>query len=311
MRAASVVQVHLGETLPLFVYDQLRQTRLFNPGTAIFLIVKSGTALDRRALDELGVSVARLECFRACENHRRFRVFKSLDPRYWKIFWRSASERFFVIESFMKATGLKAVAHLENDVLLYTGLDRLLPVLSSRYGHIALTMDNDWRCIPGFVYIQDEESLSRMNESVVRIPVWKRFNDMQALGAFMSGEGPPACDSLPVVPAGYRERFGFRSVGGEVGEGGFFDRNFAEFGGVFDAAALGQYLGGVAAETTADSRGFVNEAAVYDPRNLGLGWESVDGRMVPFGSLDGEKFQVFNLHIHSKNLRPFMSDRRT
>ena len=308
MNTANVVQVHLGDSVPAFIYEQLRQMRLFNPSVPAFLILNSRAQFDRNLLDSLGVTVVRKEAIRKCENHRNFIVRKSCDPRYWKIFWRSSSERFFLIESFLKACGLRSVVHLENDVLLYVGIDKLLPILVSSYGHLALTMDGDRRCIPGFVYIHDEKSLSCMNEFVTRIPVWHRYNDMQSLGAFMREMGPAACDSLPVVPDCYRQLFGLMNQLGEKGESGYFDRRYRDFGGVFDAAALGQYLGGVDSGFAKDTRGFVNETAVYDPRNFKLTWRLVDNLWVPCGEIGTERFSVFNLHIHSKNLAPFMSD---
>ena len=308
MSAANVVQVHLGDTVPPFLYEQLRQLRLFNPSLPVFLILNSGALYDSRTLDRLGVTVVRKEAIRKCRNHRRFLALKSLDQRYWKPFWRSASERFFLIESFLAACGIKSVVHLENDVMLYVGLDRLMPVLASSYGHIAVTMDGDRRCIPGFAYIHDRESLSRMNDFVTGISILKRYNDMQSLGAFMREVGPPACDSLPVVPDRYRPLFGFANRLGEKVESGYFDRRYREFGGVFDAAALGQYLGGVDSRSAKDTRGFVNETAVYDPRNFKLAWRVEGGLRVPFGEIGDETFPVFNLHIHSKNLIPFMSD---
>jgi hypothetical protein len=308
MSRANIVQVHLGKEVPAHLYDQVRQLRLFNPDVPVFLILEAGTLVNNQLVDELEMTIVRKNSIKTCANHRRFLALKSLDPRYWKIFWRSASERFFLIESFLEACALKSVIHLENDVLLYAKVADLLPILSGNYDGIGLTMDCDWRCIPGFVYIKDELALSGMNEFVTSIPIRKRYNDMRALGAFMNEVGPPACNALPVIPEGYSALHGLGDSEGNKSTHGCFDRCFNDFGGIFDAAALGQYLGGLPRDGGKDTRGFINETAIVDPRRLGLHWELADGLKTPYGKIDGKSFPVFNLHIHSKNLRPFLSD---
>jgi hypothetical protein len=60
-----------------------------------------------------------------------------------------------------------------------------------------------------------------------------------------------------------------------------------------------------------DTRGFVNETAVYDPRNLGLFWKDEGGLRRPFGTLGGTPFPILNLYIHSKRLADFSSKIRS
>ena len=78
---------------------------------------------------------------------------------------------------------------------------------------------------------------------------------------------------------------------------------------IFDAAALGQYLGGIDPRNApGPSVGFVNESCIFDPRILRPRMTSDgDGRRVPVVETVSGLHRVANLHIHSKNPAPFLS----
>ncbi len=98
---------------------------------------------------------------------------------------------------------------------------------------------------------------------------------------------------LPIVPPDYPQPL--RSLEGHVAEDpSLYWRDCAELGTIFDAAALGQYLGGVDPRNRPQpSHGFINESCLFDPRVLKPRMEiGADG-----------------LHIHCKDMRKFMSRR--
>jgi hypothetical protein len=212
------------------------------------------------------------------------------------------------MESFLRACRLENVVHLENDVMLYAELQTLLPALQSSCPRIGVTMDSERRCIPGFVFLRDPEALSEMNGFIIRNSLRKRHNDMEAIASFMRECGPASISALPVIPGNYRRTFGLENASGQKGSSPWYDESFDAFGGVFDAAALGQFLGGID-KSEGDTSGFVNETAVYDPRSMGLSWKVENGFRRPFGKVAGGEFPIFNLHIHSKRLEEFSSCR--
>jgi hypothetical protein len=304
----NVLQVHLGGTLPPYIYEQIRQTRLFNPRLPVFLILNRATEADMRALKELDVTVVRKETIVPCRNHRDFMRRHRFSRRSLGGFWLYTSERFYAIESFLQSCALRNVVHMENDVMLYADLEGLLPTLSARCPRIGITMDSDTRCVPGFVFIKDAEALAKMNGHMVRKALRTTKNDMRAIAHFMNGADAGDCSALPVIPTGYRGLYPLENLEGEKGQKSWYDEAFPDFGGVFDAAALGQYLGGIDPKISeGDTRGFISETAVYDPRNMGLKWIEDSGFRRPFGSVAGKDFPVFNLHIHSKRLDEFSS----
>jgi hypothetical protein len=130
---------------------------------------------------------------------------------------------------------------------------------------------------------------------------------MDLLGAFRQ-LGPRAIDHLPIVPPDYPGPL--RSAAGHVAVvPACYWKNFSELGAVFDAAALGQFLGGIDPRNDSrPSQGFVNESCVFDPRlaKVRMGADE-HARRVPFIETASGRHKVANLHLHSKNLRPFMS----
>ena len=304
----NVVQVHLGKAVPSYLYDQLRQTRVLNPGNSMYLILGPGTEHDTAHLKTLEVVVVDVASVVKCQNHRRFIRGNRLNPRSLGGFWRYTTERFFAIESFLEACRLRNVVHMENDVMLYAGLDSLLPGFHAACPGAGIIMDSERRCVPGLMYLSALPALSAMNDFIVRNALRKRQTDMQAIGAFMGQATFAECSALPVLPPRYRELFPLVNAKAEEGSSPWYDAAFGQFGGVFDGAALGQFVGGIdKIHDPGDTTGFVNETAVYDPRKMGIHWKTENGLRRPFGMVDGSEFPIFNLHIHSKQLERFSS----
>jgi hypothetical protein len=91
------------------------------------------------------------------------------------------------------------------------------------------------------------------------------------------------------------------------GEKAFVTNGWERFGGyIFDAAAMGQYVGGVDPRNIyGDTRGFVNETCVIKYNDEGeIFWQTVAGLSKPFIKTreSGVEIPIFNLHIHSKAL---------
>ena len=51
-------------------------------------------------------------------------------------------ERFFAIETFLNACGLRNIVHLENDVLLYIELDKIIHAFNKACPAIGTTADS-------------------------------------------------------------------------------------------------------------------------------------------------------------------------
>ena len=117
---------------------------------------------------------------------------------------------------------------------------------------------------------------------------------------------------LPIIPPRYQLKNELRTPSGlKSMEPSKYSLHYEKFSSIFDAAAIGQYLGGVNVGDDADlTIGFINESCVFDCSKIKFEWRRDDeGRYVPVGSYDGEEFAINNLHIHSKNPKRFYSSR--
>ena len=87
----------------------------------------------------------------------------------------------------------------------------------------------------------------------------------------------------------------------------YVSENFNLFNLIFDAAAMGQFLGGVDPRNIpGDSSGFINETCVIKYDKYKFIWEYQDDVKKPFLVINDTKIPIFNLHIHSKQLKRFM-----
>lgn len=201
-------------------------------------------------------------------------------------FWKLCSMRLFYLYSYLKIANIQNTIHIENDVLLYQKLE--VPNDSK----VWITMDANNRCIPGIILIPD---YSRLDNLIAHYNYGK--TDMENLASFFHSNRE-ICAPLPIIKQNSTYNHLDRYSG-----------HFAEFGKIFDAAAIGQYLGGVDPRNIGgDTRGFVNETCVVDYSKYTFVWNfnSVLQIYQPHIIIDGTEIPIVNLHIHSKALNRFL-----
>lgn len=240
--------------------------------------------------------ILRLISVETLEDPFHFAEKSSLDKEWRTGFWHYTSARFFVIHSFMEKYRVNNVIHIENDVVLYYNCDDILtvPLLGSKKIHIPF--DSYVRNIASIMYIPDALTFGQIlchydysNNDMYNFSVIREKTDL--------------IDQFPI----FVEESGTTDAGtSNVGEREFVSRGWSRFGKyIFDAAAIGQYIGGVDPQNCAtDSRGFINETCVIKYNEEGtIIWKIENGIMKPFLRMKCEKeIPIFNLHIHSKQL---------
>jgi len=213
----------------------------------------------------------------------------SLDKETRNGFWMLTSSRFFYIYEFMKKYDIKNIIHLENDVLIYYNTEILINKVNSSYMYVPF--DSYDRNIASIVYVPNhiifKEILDNYNFSE---------NDMYNFKNIMNITGK--VKNLPIFT------FDNNSLNEEYN---FVTKNYNSFHYIFDAAAIGQYLGGVdPANNSNDTVGFVNETCIIKYNNYVINWKTDNNIKKPFLIKNEEEIPIFNLHIHCKNLRKFM-----
>lgn len=303
----SIVFVHLGEQIPEYLFDATAQAHLFNPTLPIIVIA------DQQALHNIDRSQRSYITYVACEQlrvsneHALFKKASKLDRHGREGFWFKATERFFYIDELMHQRNMQHVFHLEYDNMLYADLLSLMPVFE-RYESIAATFDADNRCIPGFIYFAHADAIHQLVTYIAHAASYG-LNDMEIITAFKQSNGSDQIDHLPIIMPEYIDQYGLgNALGFTTMSPEKYVHNIQEFDSIFDAAALGQFLGGIDPRNGHSAPGFINETCLFNPAKLQFQWLLDDaGRKIPYAMIHEKKYRINNLHIHSKNLKAFCS----
>lgn len=202
-------------------------------------------------------------------------------------FWLKTLERFLVLEAFVEKYKINKIFHAELDNLIFD-ISTLNPILDSIGKGFFCPRDSTKRGIGSLIYLNDMSTLKHMNR-------WFRNhhgsiqNDMDLLGEMLTHE--PGFYSLPTETAL-----------GEIGiaEWTYIDKEKTK--GIFDAAAMGQYLFGIDPRNTNKvlRNGFTNENILIDFGRLEFRFDNKrQSLFVRYGNEIQWK-RCYNLHIHSK-----------
>ncbi len=296
----SIVLVHIGDEFFEHINTHLEQLKKFND-CDIYLAISS----KHFPLIKHNVKLVDIDTLEKVESHKKFLQIYN-QGNFWSIsnFWRTATERFFYIEAVMRNKNLTNVFHFEYDNMIYVNLEELLPIFEQNY-YIAATFDNDNRCVPGFMYFKEISDLTELNKYILNS---KDKNDMEIIAAFRNS-GTYPINNLPILPNTYTGEY--KSTTGLITKyPDNYTCNFDKFNSIFDAAAIGQFLGGISPRNNGGvhTKGFINESCIFNVSQFSYVWK-VDNlnRKVPYLLYKGDMCRINNLHIHSKELQEFLS----
>jgi len=301
----SIVFVHIGNEVPPYADVAISQACRFNPHAKIILL-SSESGLQRfRSWEAQGT-------LQLCsyDNLPKTPIHQEYQDRCAETspFWRYTSERFLYLWDLMNAYCLENVFHLENDNMLYADLEPLLSHFQKQYPGIGATFDNDERCIPGFVWIANCHAMEDLAAYFAK-KAPQRLSDMQVIGYYRNERSTSAIDALPIIMPEYISVYPLKSPHNHFTNRPFSYSNQSEtFHAIFDAAAIGQFLGGIDPIHANNEPGFINESCLFNPSLLEYKWAlDEQGRSVPYAIFQGDSYKIINLHIHSKRLQEFRS----
>jgi hypothetical protein len=227
--------------------------------------------------------VTLINCNELSDNN--FNINSQLDKGFRNGFWHYCSLRLFYIYSYIKQNNLEHCIHIENDVLTYIDFEDIKE--NFKENKVYATFDCNTRVIPGIIYIPNYQSfeliLNTYNFNI---------NDMENLAK---------CNESIILPLPI-----FPIINGNTVK---FNKLYFDFNMIFDAAAIGQYLGGVDPRNIpGDTKGFVNETCVIKYNKYKFEWIKINNLYVPHLVIGITKYRICNLHIHSKNLINFIAN---
>lgn len=301
----NIVFVHIGPTIPDYVSEALIQARKFNEEAPIFFLGNK-QALEGFSQIPGSVNTIALETLARSHYHNLFlKNNKHGDKR--EGLWKYAIERFFYLEEFARKFQLENVFHLENDVMLYRDLEEILPIFEKYYPSVAATFSSDKCVIPGFMFFKNPLSFTYLARYLSKSAL--RKYDMETIASYRNSSRRKKIDFLPIIFPGYLDRKPLMCQGGiEPKNPQDYWNHFDEFNSIFDAACIGQYLGGLSPLITESKPGFINETCVFNPSSFEYKWiEDEEGRKVPYVFFNDHLIRINNLHIHNKQLVKFRS----
>jgi hypothetical protein len=302
----SLIYIHIGKTLPEYIYDSIYQSLLITPKSKIYVLSDHASSI-RKIVTNFTIDSSNVECIplsilQTSEKITRYSKYTIKLPEnaimFRDGFWISTTTRFFYIEEFMRLFELDSAFHIENDVMLYEDLYSIRKQVNIK--NLTMVQDNfeNPRVVPSIIYIPDASSLSDLNNFILnKLENSNQFiNDMNLLGLYPNKECFP---------------YTFESSSNLI----------------FDGAAIGQFLGGVDPSNLGEqgelsmiknpSRGFINETCDFKiTRNISFFRKPIiieeTKKVELFYALKEESNknilkQVANLHIHSKQLYQFSS----
>ena len=212
-----------------------------------------------------------------------------LDNQFRGGFWALTSARFFYLYEFIRKYSIENVIHLENDVLIYYNTDVLYPLLDT--SKIYLPFDTFQRNIASIMFIPN----ALVFKTALDLYDLAK-NDMENFAIIQRQTN--IIENFPIfINDSYHDT-----------EHQFVSKNFNQFQYIFDAAAIGQYLGGVDPRNIpGNTIGFINETCVIKYNAYSFIWKEIDNISRPFIRIrDDYMVPIFNLHIHSKALENFV-----
>ena len=244
-------------------------------------VITNNIFFDKFLLYKNKINLIDVESLNDCYNF--FKKTK-LDKHFRNGFWALTSLRFFYIYSLMEKHDLKDVIHLENDVLIYYNIN----ILEDKFNKqkLFVPFDSFNRNIASIMYIPSSDIFKKILDNYDFTK-----NDMEIFSIIKKNNN--LIENLPIFPYCFDNNL----------EVNFVCNNFNSFDFIFDAAAIGQYLGGVDPKNNSKNTvGFVNETCVIKYNNYEFIWKEDENIKRQFLLINKIKYTIFNLHIHSKNL---------
>ena len=289
-------------TPPTYWYECIYQIRLFS-NDSIWCITNQSThaVIQRLKKSFQNIFIVDYNQVRnnifdqvANENRSKFQYVQGLHGRE-HLFLRSL-ERFFLCSNLMKKSQLSDVLFLEIDNLIYENAETFLSKLKSK--PLGYMFDNVGRSSSGIMYIRDENSLDVFLKEMCQYIQESKHNVTEMVFLYKyAKEHADDVQYLPVHPPG-------PSIPTEA------SNECQTYQMLFDAASLGVYLYG---NDTFHTNGRIkvhqkNPWSLIDYTKYTFSHQKDEfKRNIPYIHIDGKPFKIFNLHIHSKQLRNALS----
>lgn len=298
MNQVTLVLIYSGSSqLPQYIEESLDiASRVAINSRIIFLANKSNyqNFIQFTSRHSLGVRAKiefiAIEDIPASDRTLLFNEKTGLDKNFRQGFWYQASNRFMVLADYLNHTNTSNVVHIENDYVLYFDPSDKIKAFEE-FADFAVPMDRI-RAIPGIVWFKNPIVADKLAQFML---MNADQDDMANLGGFCLSSTEINAKPLPTIPLKYAQMKSLNDCK--------YSQGINLFEGIFDAAAIGQYIGGIHwMNNPEDTTLFQNESSDLLLNDFSFCWVIKNGIRSPKITILDESVRVLGIHAHSKNL---------
>lgn len=308
----SVILTHLGDSVPPYMKDCVHQLRLWNPDLPVYIVLwpcHKGTQFWTDLELDYKVILVYTNTLEKTAHHTYFLNNFSGDMDFRKGYWRHVKERFFFVEELMLQRSLDQCISMEYDVLVYASLSRLGSILAKGKQALRMVRDNDERGHPAFLYVPSADHIHDFNIFLLS-QIKSPLEDMQSLAAY-ADSNPEKIKYFPVISKQRNKTIAHRvsKTGHRTSTPGYLSDDSEDFQCLFDSLVVGQWIGGIDSRNVGGHKisQYENESALYSIKEMRFQWKKSPDNFLWMPVLDGRP--LCTIHMHSKALRSFLSDR--
>ena len=296
----SIVLIYLGK-VPTYTRSCVQQIKTWAPETKIYFITdnlqNAKDILNDYDINYVDSSSLKSTMIQDIEAKRgKFSVCNWVQNREHLFYFSML--RFYLLEEWMRQTGIQDVFHLEVDNLIYYDPNEFIKQFRTR-GVSYLYEDASRGCASVF-YARDVDAMQHMNKTILTYISDKDFNNEMTFIGRYADEHPDRVYILPHIPP---------ADNGTTVEK--IASNFQNFGGewIFDSMSIGMWLTGI---DKIHSNGMLKrEKSRWIPLDFTkfkFEWKlNRKEKLYPVMITPNHTCRIFNLHVHSKDLKPYLS----
>ena len=277
--------------IPDYLNDCIQQIKKTQKKSKIYLLVNKTSVFKNK-----NCKIVNVESLKKSKEHILFiKKSKLAQDSFRNFFWKHSIERFYYLNDFLNKSNLTNVFHIENDVLLFQDLEKILKEI--KFYNFACIRDSINRVIGSLIFIKNKKVSTR----IVKISNnYLNENDMKILN--------------------YLDKKISNTINLPLGENLDFiqkSKNFKKIKKIpfiFDAAAIGQFIDGPHRKKLLTRIFFnikkffmINDGFINTETNLKIyNWKIKWKNKKPYKQENEKLIPIVNLHIHSKNLKKFI-----
>lgn len=281
----NLIFIHLGSTPPQYLWEGIERAKRQFPKIRILLVANCDNVVQLAEKKEIEVYR-----YRSSEITEQIflKINQSLDFKFREGFWRYSLERLFALCDVHEYVGNSPLLHFESDILTFNNFPWTGFLDLKRMSWLKFNDESD---VASIITSPDISSTRRFKEHLERVLTNEPYlTDMTVLSRIRHYY-PSEYELLPSISPSMALELQLRDLEPLS--------NFKSFGGYFDPAGLGMWnLGQDPRNGFGFARRFISlpEASI-DPSCVRLTLQD-NGNLV-----DQNMDSVFNLHVHSKNIR--------